>query len=56
MTDMRQQWSIHYSCCGEEADSVLETPASGISFLCSECSGFAFTVICQGTAEHEYTA
>lgn len=45
------------TCCGEEADSVLETQASGISLLCEECSESIFTVIlCQGVAEHVQSA
>lgn len=40
-------------CCHEEADSVLETQASGVSLLCEECSESIFTVIvCQGVTEH----
>lgn len=41
------------TCCGEEADSVLETQASGVSFLCEECADNAFLmIICHGVAEH----
>lgn len=39
-------------CCHEEADSVLETAAGGISFLCEACSSSIFFLICQGVAEH----
>lgn len=45
------------SCCHEEADSVLETQASGVSFLCFDCSEFLFsTYISQGAAEYECLA
>lgn len=41
------------TCCGEEADSVLETQASGVSFLCEFCADQAFIhVIANGVAEH----
>lgn len=41
-------------CCGEEADSVLETPASGVSLLCQECSESIFTIICQRSENETY--
>lgn len=25
------------SCCGGDADTVLETEASGVSFMCEDC-------------------
>jgi hypothetical protein len=25
-------------CCGEEADTVLETELCGVSFMCADCS------------------
>lgn len=30
------------SCCGGDADTVLETEASGVSFLCEICSNAVF--------------
>lgn len=40
------------SCCGGDADTVLETEASGVSFLCELCADGAFTlIVCQGAAE-----
>lgn len=40
------------TCCGEEADSVLETQASGVSFLCFECGELLFSAyISQGVSD-----
>lgn len=41
--------------CGEEADSVLETQASGVSFLCEFCAEQAFihVISSQGVAVHD---
>lgn len=40
------------SCCGGDADTVLETEASGVSFLCFECGELTFAIyISQGAAE-----
>lgn len=44
------------SCCGEEADSVLETQASGVSWLCTDCAESVFFTICQGVASNECQA
>lgn len=44
------------TCCGEEADSVLETQASGVSMLCTDCAESVFFTICQGAAEYECLA
>jgi len=45
------------TCCGEEADSVLETLASGVSFLCEECGELLFlSIISQGRNEYECTS
>lgn len=30
------------SCCGEEAEAILETEPSGISWLCQDCSDAFF--------------
>lgn len=30
------------TCCTEEADRVVETEASGISFMCESCSDALF--------------
>lgn len=46
---------LRCTCCGMPADSVLETPASGVSFLCESCSESIFFTICQGAGEHECT-
>jgi len=42
------------TCCGEEADSVLETLASGVSWLCQDCADAAFIQVSysQGAAEN----
>lgn len=43
------------TCCGEEADSVLETQASGVSFLCELCADLAFiAVISKGLPDYEF--
>lgn len=45
------------TCCNEEADSVLETQASGVSFLCQECADSIFVLIGrQGVTEHVQSA
>lgn len=44
---------LRCTCCGSDADTVLETPASGVSFLCESCSESIFFTICQGAAENE---
>lgn len=43
------------TCCGEEADTVLETPDSGVSFLCGDCSDACFSMLSE-TWAHEADA
>lgn len=33
------------TCCGSVADSVLETQASGVSWLCEDCADSIFVLI-----------
>lgn len=40
------------TCCGEEADSVLETLLGGVSFVCQDCADSFFAFICLVEAEH----
>lgn len=41
------------TCCNEEADSVLETQASGVSWLCEDCADSIFVlIVSQGVAEN----
>lgn len=43
---------LRCTCCGMPADSVLETPASGVSFLCFECGELLFSAyISQGGSD-----
>lgn len=37
-------------CCGEPADSVLETLLGGVSWLCQDCADAVLMNICQGAA------
>lgn len=43
------------TCCHEDADSVLETAAGGVSWLCEDCASAAFIfIIRQGESCETY--
>lgn len=41
-TFTKEHQPMKCSCCGEEAEAILETEPSGISWLCQDCSDAFF--------------